>query len=84
MNRLDDLSSNALGFLGQESQDFRDQRATILNGKVYHTLAPAANGVEGYNSDTDAAITVVARAAANGTSYLFKPLGLNAGQRFAV
>ena len=87
MNRLDDVSSNALGFLGQERQGL--QRSAGHYFKRQGLSHPGAGRqrrrcYRGLQPRTDAAITVVARAAANGTRYLFKPLGPNPGQRYAA
>ena len=40
--------------------------------------------IQSYNDATDTAIAVITRAAASGPSYLFRPKGLQAQQRYTV
>jgi hypothetical protein len=87
MNRLADLTPDEAGFLAVQIRGYKSQRAEISSGKVYHIVAPAANGtdaIQSYNLATDSAIAVVSRAADSGLTYLFKPRGLNPDQRYTV
>jgi hypothetical protein len=87
MNRLTGLSSDQTAFLTGQIRNYKAQRTDISAGKVFHILAPGANAtdvIQSYNSSTDTAIAVVTRAASNGPTYLFKPKGLNAAQRYTV
>jgi len=87
MMGLSELTPDQLGFLADQIQNYKNQRSDIAAGKVYHLLAPGANAtdaIQSYNPATDTAIAVVTRAASNGSSYLFKPQGLNPSQRYTV
>ena len=87
MNRLTELSPDELGFLAQEVARYKSQRSEIAGGKVFHILAPAANAtdvIESYNPDTDNAIAVITRAQSDGPEYVFRPKGLNPGERYTV
>ena len=87
MNKLADLQTDQVAFLQGQIQHYKDQRTDISAGKVFHILAPAANAtdvIQSYNETTDTAIAVVTRAAAGGATYLFRPKGLQAQQRYSV
>jgi alpha-galactosidase len=87
MTRLADLEADQVAFLQNEIQHYKDQRGNISAGKVFHILAPGANAtdvIQSYNASTDTAIAVVTRAASAGPSYLFRPKGLQAHQRYTV
>ena len=87
MNRLPELSKDELGFLTQQVANYKNQRADISSGKVYHLAAPAANGIdaiESYNEGTDTAIVVITRAQSSSPSYILKPKGLDADTRYVV
>ena len=87
MNRLAELPQDQVTFLKNQIQNYKDQRTDISAGKVFHIQAPAANGtdaIQSYNEATDTALAVVTRAAAGGASYLFRPKGLQAQQRYLV
>jgi alpha-galactosidase len=87
MNKLADLQTDQVAFLQDQIQRYKDQRTDISAGKVFHILAPAPNAtdvIQSYNETTDTAIAVVTRAAAGGASYLFRPKGLQAHQRYSV
>jgi hypothetical protein len=87
MNQLADLPADQVAFLKSQVQNYKYQRTDISGGKVFHILAPGANAtdvIQSYDATTDTAIAVVTRAAASGTSYLFKPKGLQAQQRYTV
>ena len=54
---------------------------------MYHILPPAADGtdiIQSYNPATDNALAVVTRAQADGSSFIFRPLGLVSDQEYAV
>ena len=87
MNKLEDLPAEQVAFLKNQIQNYKDQRTDISAGKVFHIQAPAGNGIDAiqsYNEATDTALAVVTRAAAGGASYLFRPKGLQAQQRYIV
>jgi alpha-galactosidase len=87
MNKLADLQTDQVAFLQEQIQHYKDQRTDISAGKVFHIQAPAANAtdvIQSYNETTDTAIAVVTRAAAGGATYLFRPKGLQAQQRYSV
>jgi len=87
MNRLADLPVDQVAFLKNQIQNYKDQRTDISSGKVFHIQAPAGNGtdaIQSYNEATDTALAVITRAAAGGASYLFRPKGLKAEQRYTV
>jgi alpha-galactosidase len=87
MNRLTDLSVDQLGFLGQEIAHYKDGRAEISRGKVFHHAAPSTNStdaIQSYDPETDSAIAVVTRAESAGPQYIFRPKGLDADQRYTV
>ena len=87
MNRLPELAPGELGFLWQKIQDYKSQRAEISAGKVYHIVAPSANGtdaIESYSAETDSAIAVITRAASADPHFIFRPKGLDPNQRYTV
>jgi hypothetical protein len=87
MNSLVDLTPDQVAFLGQQIRVYKSQRADIADAKVYHILPPAADGtdvIQSYNPATDNAIAVVTRAEADGSRYIFRPLGLVSDQYYAV
>ncbi len=87
MTRLADLQADQVAFLKSEVQNYKNQRTDISAGKVFHILAPGANAtdvIQSYNPSTDTAIAVVTRAASAGPSYVFRPKGLQAQQRYTV
>ncbi|MGA2271087.1 MAG: glycoside hydrolase family 36 protein [Bryobacteraceae bacterium] len=87
MNRLADLTPGQVGFLANEIQGFKTQRADIAGGKVYHILPPAPDGtdvIQSYNPVSDNAVAVITRAQTDGPEYIFRPLGLVSDQRYAV
>jgi hypothetical protein len=87
MTKLADLQADQVAFLKDQIQNYKNQRLDISAGKVFHILAPAANAtdaIQSYNEATDTAIAVVTRAASNGPTYLFRPRGLQAQQRYTV
>ncbi len=87
MTPLAALTADQIGFLKNQIQLYKDQRTDIAGGKVFHILAPGANAtdaIQSYNPATDTAIAVITRAASSGPSYLFRPKGLNAAQRYTV
>jgi hypothetical protein len=87
MNRLADLEADQVAFLRNEIQNYKNQRTDISAGKVFHIVAPGANAtdvIQSYNASTDTAIAVVTRAASAGPSYLLRPKGLSAHQRYTV
>jgi alpha-galactosidase len=87
MNQLADLPADQVAFLKDQVQKYKNQRMDISAGKVFHILAPGANAtdaIQSYNETTDTAIAVVTRAASSGPTYLFKPKGLQAQQRYTV
>jgi hypothetical protein len=87
MNRLADLTPDQLGFLADQIARYKGQRLDIAAGKVFHIQQPGANAIDAiqsYNEATDTAIAVITRAASGGASFLFRPKGLNPGQRYAV
>jgi hypothetical protein len=84
---LTNLTNDQAGFLKAQIQFYKDQRMDIASGKVFHVLAPGTNAtdvIQSYNPVTDTAIGVVTRAAGSAPSYLFRPKGLNPGQRYTV
>jgi len=87
MDRLADLAPDQLGFLSQQIGVYKAHRADIAAGKVYHILPPAANGtdaIQSYNPATDNALAVISRAQADGSSFLFHPMGLDADRQYIV
>jgi alpha-galactosidase len=87
MTQLTNLTQDQLGFLAAEIKNYKDQRAGISGGKVFHLLAPDPNGtdaIQSYNPGTDTAIAVVTRAGSSGPSYLLKPQGLDPNRRYTV
>jgi hypothetical protein len=87
MMGLNELTADQLGTLAEQVQNYKNQRGDIAAGKVYHLVSPGANAtdaIESYNPATDTATAVITRAASSGPSYLFKPQGLNPGQRYTV
>src|SRR5665647_1363872 len=87
MTKLADLQADQVAFLKDQIQNYKNRRLDISAGKVFHILAPAANAtdaIQSYNEATDTAIAVVTRAASNGPTYLFRPRGLQAQQRYTV
>jgi hypothetical protein len=87
MNRLPELSPDQAGFLRQEIERYKSQRAEISRGKVYHLAAPSANAtdaIQSYTADTDSAIAVITRAASAGPQYVFHPKGLDPDRRYTV
>ena len=87
MNQLSELAPDQVAFLTGQIRNYKNQRADISAGKVYHLTAPGANAtdaIQSYNAATDTAIAVITRAASSGSTYLFKPKGLNPGQRYTV
>lgn len=87
MNRLASLDNTQVNFLQREIQAYKDGRAAIGGGKVFHLLAPSQNGIDAiqsYNADLDRATAVITRAQSAGSSYTFKPQGLNPAQRYEV
>jgi alpha-galactosidase len=86
-NRLPDLTPDQMGFLKEQIRNFKMQRSDIAAGKVFHIVAPEANGtdaIQSYNPATDNAVAVITRAASDGPSYTFKPKGLQESQRYTV
>ena len=87
MNHLADLTPDQVGFLGRQIGVYKSQRADIAAGKIYHILPPAADAtdvIQSYNPATDNATAVITRAEADGSRYIFRPLGLVSDQRYAV
>ena len=87
MNALASLQPDKLTFLKTQIQNYKNQRTDISAGKVFHILSPEANAtdvIQSFNADTGTAIAVVTRAAAGSPSYLFRPKGLDAQQRYTV
>jgi alpha-galactosidase len=87
MNRLTELRPDAIAFLAGQIRNYKDQRADIASGKVYHLTAPGADAIDAiqsYNASSDTALAVITRAASNDASYLFKPKGLKPQQRYLV
>ena len=87
MNQLGALDPGQLGFLAEEIQSYKRQRAVISGGKVYHIFAPSSNGVDviqSYNAGLDAAVAVVTREATDTPEYNYKPAGLNPNSRYTV
>jgi alpha-galactosidase len=87
MNQLANLQPDQLAFLKLQIQNYKNQRTDISAGKVFHILSPGANAtdvIQSYNETTDTAIAVVTRAASSGPSYMFRPKGLHARQRYTV
>jgi alpha-galactosidase len=87
MNSLADLTRSQMAFLGQQIGVYKSQRADIAAGKVYHILPPNAGGtdiIQSYNPATDNALAVITRAQADGSSFIFRPLGLVSDQEYAV
>jgi alpha-galactosidase len=87
MNRLADLTPDQKGFLQQEIANYKNQRAAISRGKVYHIQPPALNGtdaIQSYDAVTDGALAVITRAEADGPTYIFHPKGLIPNQRYTV
>jgi hypothetical protein len=71
-------------FLAREIASYKNQRAAISRGKVYHIQPPALNGTEAirsYDATTDSAIAVITRAESDGPIYIFHPKGLIPEQR---
>ena len=76
MNQLASLDTNQLGLLKSEIQKYKDGRANIAAGKVYHILPPsqsATDAIESYNAELDTATAVVTRAQSQGSMYIFGP-----------
>jgi hypothetical protein len=74
-------------FLRSQVQNYQSQRTDIAAGKVFHIVAPGANAtdaIQSYNETTDTAIAVITRAGSSGSTYLFRPKGLQAQQRYTV
>jgi hypothetical protein len=87
MTQLANLQADQAAFLRSQIQNYKNQRTDISVGKVFHILSPGANAtdvIQSYNETTDTAIAVVTRAASSGPSYLFRPKGLQAQQRYTV
>jgi alpha-galactosidase len=86
-NRLPALTSDQLGFLADQIRTYKEHRDEIAGAKVYHIQAPSASGtdaIQSYNATTNSAVAVVTRADSDGQWYLFKPMGLQPGQLYAV
>jgi hypothetical protein len=87
MNSLVGLTPDQVAFLGQQIGAYKNQRADMAAGEVYHILPPAADGIDviqSYNPATDNAVAVVTRAQANVPGYIFRPLGLVSNQPYTV
>jgi len=87
MTQLASLGPDQLGFLADEIRNYKAQRTDISAAKIYHVLAPSANGtdaIQSYNAATDTAIAVVTRAASSAQSYVLKPRGLDPNRRYTV
>jgi alpha-galactosidase len=87
MTPLADLPAEQVTFLKSQVQNYKNQRTDISAGKVFHILAPGANAtdaIESYNATTDTAIAIITRAASSSPTYLFRPRGLQAEQRYTV
>jgi alpha-galactosidase len=87
MNQLGALNADRLGFLKGEIQNYKNGRANISTGKVFHILPPAesaTDAIESYNADMDSATAVITRAQSQGTWYTFRPKGLNPAQQYTV
>jgi len=84
---LADLPAEQVTFLRSQVQNYKSQRTDISGGKVFHILAPGANAtdvIQSYNETTDTAIAVITRAASSGSTFLYRPRGLQAQQRYTV
>jgi hypothetical protein len=84
---LADLPADQVTFLRSQVQNYQSQRTDIAAGKVFHIVAPGANAtdaIQSYNETTDTAIAVITRAGSSGSTYLFRPKGLQAQQRYTV
>ena len=87
MNQLAALTQLQVAFLAGQIQNYKSVRAGIAGGKVYHIQAPVESGIDAiqsYDSSQDVAIAVVTRARSAGSSYTFKPQGLNPAQQYTV
>jgi alpha-galactosidase len=87
MTKVADLQADQVAFLKDQVQNYKNQRTDISAGKVFHILAPGANAtdaIQSYNETTDTAVAVVTRARSSGSTYLLKPKGLQAQNRYTV
>ncbi|MGA2271697.1 MAG: glycoside hydrolase family 36 protein [Bryobacteraceae bacterium] len=87
MNRLPDLTPGQVGFLANEIQRYKTQRAGVAAGKVYHILPPSAtstDAIESYNPIADSAVAVVTRAGTEAATFVLRPQGLDPSQRYVV
>jgi len=76
MNKLVDLSSSDLNFLGSEARVYKDIRQSIRDGKVAHLTSRPAEGridaFQSYNQAKDEAIVVVTRDNASAVKYTLR------------
>jgi len=86
MDKLADLPADQMAFLQEQIRLYKNQRSDISSGKVFHILPPsnATDAIQSYNDATDTALAVVTRAAGGGPVYVFRPKGLQSGQRYTV
>jgi alpha-galactosidase len=87
MEQLPTLTPDQLGFLKQQIADYKQERADIAGGKVFHLAAPAANGadaIQSYNPSSGTGIAVISRAQSISAQYLLHPQGLDPSSRYTV
>lgn len=87
MNQLAGLNAGQFSFLESEIQNYKNGRASITGGKVYHVLPPSQNGIDviqSYNAGLDSATAVVTRAQSAGPYYTLRPQGLNPATQYLV
>jgi len=87
MDQLPTLTANQRDSLRSAIQNYKNGRAAMNGGKVYHIQAPAqgaTDAIESYNAALDSATAVITRANSPGTSYIFRPQGLNPTGQYTV
>jgi alpha-galactosidase len=87
MDLLAGLKPDQLSFLQAQIRNYKNGRASINGGKIYHILAPAQTGtdaIESYNATLDTATAVITRTQSAGPTYTFKPEGLIPWQQYTV
>lgn len=87
MDQLPSLTAEQLGFLRQQIADYKQERADIAGGKVYHIAAPSPSGadvIQSFNAASDTGLAVVSRAESPNSQYLLHPQGLKPDSRYTV
>lgn len=88
MNRLAEMDPGMLPFAQSEVQTYKQMRAHVMNGQVFHlTSAPGVgrtDALESYTASGDSAVVVVTRDQSASASAVLKLQGLSAGQTYRV